>query len=307
MRNHKFNKYRIGKYYYTFNEHREPIVLRVKKQYKNDVYSLYNRNHPDVTFLMDGETIDRYYRSIKPSMTLAFVSCECKITEDLISTYLTPMQFEKDTFKDIIVIAYKYDEFSYPYTIARVMIDGGLLVSQDWDQECQDLLHYEKILNYSVVHYYKQDTPHEVFQLMNPETLRYQNELIRKVYGEGPRSSLKNMLYEMCFWDEIDRINNIESTDLILTEDDLNENETNILSEQAGFKILFPFLVKYDMDIDESKIKTKYKLLRDATNEIYLLSYSKGRKIRNATDRWNLNLLDDMMQAINPDTVAAPF
>lgn len=207
----------------------------------------------------------------------------------------------QDNIPDVIVSLFRSKDLKnkMPYVICRQNLydvftnaienDDGMMyigcsVSQDTKPENINfnmLMGCNSVTHSDMVCVYFEDTLDDIIELI--PTTQYDDVLYLLSQGfikakvRGVTTSLRQLLEDNHFMDDVRRGFNIIKADFVYEGNEQYTAEfVRYIEDIIKREMIAPVWVKYDRQVDISKIKDKYVLLMDGSNTLYIVSYAPG-------------------------------
>jgi hypothetical protein len=276
----------IGAKFYKYKEDGSLEIIRISRVKSEGVYVVHKDNDNKVTYIRTEEQLHEY--------TL--------LRSDAIYTFSIVVNAESNEklYDVIVTMARKSDKGNKPYVVCRQMMQNifaqmvttqkvlGMSLSQDTcpaDVKFEVMLMCSKLINTIIVNGYVDDTPETILKFAQKiikqadKILSVQASKLSDAF-QGLCGSVEELLKENGFWDDVDKGLKITKLNDKIENCSLNTEQLTYLESEISYLMDNVTVVEYDKDIDFSKIKTDYMLIRDNENKIYLVNYIRGTFIQ---------------------------
>lgn len=146
--------------------------------------------------------------------------------------------------------------------------------------------------SFDLVAIYFEDNLDSIMSLINPvnydSVLYILNSAMDKTLVAGGVNTLKELLQLSYFMDDVYRGFNILKMEFTYI-DKLTDILIHAIEDVLKVEMLDPVWIKFDRDINLKDIKDKYVIIKDARDDIYIISYAEG----DYTNRPYVNMGDD--------------
>jgi len=288
----KNNTVPIGTKFYKYTEEDELEVIRILKV----------GNYP-----INGKVVNNsYIVSIEGANSQTYKSDDdlheyTLLRADAIYNFALVVNAE-DNVKlcDVVVLMAKKND-KEPYVICRQMMSNlfhemlnpdhaalGLSLSQDTcpaDINMKSMLICHKLIKTVTINGYLDDTPDTILQLANRFTiqadkvLEKQKQQLKNSYV-GLCGSTKELLFKNGFWEDVDKGLNIIVLNDNIENCSLSGEQLIYLENHISYIMNDIHVIEYGHDVDFTKIKTDYMLIRDLNQKLYLINYLRGSFIK---------------------------
>lgn len=280
----------IGAKFFKKLDTNELQLIRIVKK-KNNNYIYYDESDKNQTYCsMEADKLNEYTRLNEDaviSFSTVIISTENAITKPLKDEIVLVMR-KSDKTEQIVCRQFIPDIFYQlinPHSTKK-----GCCVTKD---NCPTNIKFnvlkscERLASTTNVNIYLDDTKETIFKLIKNQLKEInkffdeQKYLIH--YYEGIADTLEQLLDETGFWNELESSLGIVKLKSEIIDNKLDISQIIYLQNKISYLINNIDIVEYWYDIDTSKISGDYMILKDSTNKLYLLSYLKGKFIRDTS------------------------
>jgi hypothetical protein len=270
------------------------IIIRVNKIVNEDKYQVYLDNRPDKLFNISYGSLKEYTK-LKPYGTLFF----------------SIMQLQGQGNEDVAISFFRReDEGKIPYAVCRQNMEDvymskalllernqspyfyiGVSINQD---TCPEDIPFNMVLACNGVRLshkvsiYLDDKYEDIIRLI-PKKNKYDqvlNNIYTKLENTVTKGACKNMdelikntgfMDDICMGFDIHLLNDRIDYD----EDSLeiHPDQRKLIEKELNVEMFRTYVVPYDYTININDIKRSYVLIRDITENIYIVAYDKGEYI----------------------------
>lgn len=282
MKKSQFANISIGQRYYTYNEQNELKTVRIKHVYGQNRISVYDemrdKNH---SFILTYEDLNEKYTKLRSDMSFTF------------GTVFSL----KNGSKDVMVTMFRQGE-TVPYLVCRQMmvmnykdyeainarpILGTVLVNVNENDGLLENMMQVSMGNSCSIEGYIDDNLSTIMNLIPRKILMECNEFLKNTSMklsdkyDGLEPNLRRLLDSNHVWDDINRAFNIYEVPFVMHEEmQYDEHQLNALELITSFHMSDIETIRYAKDVDLTKLKTDYILVRDKLNILYLVVYIRG-------------------------------
>ena len=282
-------------------------VTKIIEEKDNDTIIEYTKENGS-SFNITAEKFLSKYTGLKPDGLTVFIkgtmSTPTDKYSDVLVSYLKESTLESETSNtaDVICRQFMIDLNKKDNTEKDPWV--GCTVSKHNIKDTQDQEIYNSILSLDridlavSVHTYITDTVDDLLQLLGSQVVKLFDDTLEKAFQKyltsiagldmkqkslkGHCRTLSTLLHENNFQYFIDNTNGVFNLDLDIQEYlEIDEDGmytimpklNNLLNNLYLKRITNTKVLKYDHDIDLSRITCNYILLRDSNNDIYIIRY----------------------------------
>jgi hypothetical protein len=143
-----------------------------------------------------------------------------------------------------------------------------------------------KLVKAEYVNGYLDDTPDTILKLASKivhqgdKILKEQYDSLISKYPQGLCTSVKQLLEENKFWDDVNKGLKITKLNDKIENCSLNLDQLTYLEKEISHLMDNVTVIEYGQDIDFSQIKSDYMLISDSENRLYLVNYLRGSFIK---------------------------
>jgi len=275
----------IGAKFYKYKEDGSLEVIRVIRVKSEKMYVVIKDNDTSLKYIKTADELHEYGL----------------LRSDAIYTFSIVVNAEDNVqLRDIIVTMSRKKDKNEPYVVCRQMMHNmyshmvttdtvlGCCVSQDScpaDVNFKSTLICNQLVKTVSVHGYFEDMPEVILKLAE-KLIRQGDKILaeqRSILGDaykGLCSSVKELLEENLFWEEVNKGLKITKLNDKIENCSLNLEQLTYLEEDISYLMDKVHVVEYGPDIDFSQLKSDYMLIRDSENKLYFVSFLRGSFIK---------------------------
>jgi len=269
----------VGCKFYRTKEDGELEIIRVLKKRSEIACTVITEGDPNSRRVMTAENMKKY-NLLKPNGVCSFnivdiIESKRYKAQDVM-VLLSSFGKEKDFAMCRQLIVNPFTEGTYGRTYGLSMSRDTCPTEIDYDMAkgCNGVA-FTQLINI-----YRDDTPDSIMALAKstiPRCDKVLKELKQRFKDEfGFCSSLKELLEHNSFWEEYDRMFGIKVINDIIKNNTLSLEQLTYLETEISYLMDNVIVVPYGYDINLNAIKSDYMLIRDKTNQLYLVSYLRG-------------------------------
>lgn len=297
MENTQFAKNAVGQRYYTYNEQNELKTVRVKAVYKGNKVAVYDESLGlDHSFILTKEEIKKSYSKIRSDMSFTFgtvFSLKSGSRDVMVTMFRQGEHVPYLVCRQMMVM--NYDEYeanvnSKVPTAYKPILGTVLINVEGTDGLLENMLRVSMGNNCSIEGYFD-DNEETIMKLIPRKIFKECNDFLNNTYYklkdkyEGLEPTIHKLLEVNYFWEDVDNTFNIYRVPFIMREQMYyDEEQLKVLELITSHKMSEIETIRYAKDVDLTKLKTDYILVRDKYGVLYLVVYIKGE--------FNVALLD---------------
>lgn len=281
------NKLIGTKFFKKINENEEQLIRIVKK--KNNKYIYYDESDDSHKYKeLSTEELNEFTKlkeDAKISFNDVLISTDNGLTKPLKDEII--LVIRKNDTENYIVCRQFIPDIFYQLVFPN-STKKGCCVTKD---SCPTNIKFkalgscQKLVSSTTISIYLDDTKEIIYELIKNK-LKTINKFFDEQkylinYYEGIADTLEQLLDETGFWDELEKSLGITKLDSPINNNMLSADQLVYLQNKISYLINNIDIVEYWYDIDISKIKGDYMILKDSNNKLYLLSYLKEDFIKN--------------------------
>ena len=276
----------VGAKFYKHDEDGNLEIIRIVRRKSDNVYIIIKNNDFSQTYTRTSDELLKY----------------TMLKSDAIFNFTIVINGDDGTnqLKDVIVTMARKADKTEPYVVCRQMMNNiftqfvtndiilGNCISQDTlppGMKFSANLMCNSVVKNMMVHGYLDDTPDIILRFATriirqaDKFLKDQKKGLESKY-QGLCSSVEELLRENLFWGDVDKGLKITKLNDKIENSSLNLEQLTYLEKEISYLMDNVTVIKYASDIDFSKIKSDYMLIRDLANDLYLVSYLRGTFIQ---------------------------
>lgn len=276
----------VGAKFYKHDEDGNLEIIRIVRRKSDNVYIIIKNNDFSQTYTRTSDELLKY----------------TMLKSDAIFNFTIVINGDDGTnqLKDVIVTMARKSDKTEPYVVCRQMMNNiftqfvtndiilGNCISQDTlppGMKFSANLMCNSVVKNMMVHGYLDDTPDIILRFATriirqaDKFLKDQKKVLESKY-KGLCSSVEELLRENLFWGDVDKGLKITKLNDKIENSSLNLEQLTYLEKEISYLMDNVTVIKYASDIDFSKIKSDYMLIRDLVNDLYLVSYLRGTFIQ---------------------------
>ena len=287
------------------------IIIRIKKVINEKKYQVYIDDEPDMLFNITYDNLQTYTK-LKPYGTLFF----------------TIMKLQGKNNEDVAVSFFRReDEGKMPYAVCRQNMEDvytnkaqiimsredrnytnffniGVSISQD---TCPEEIPFNMVLACNGVSFssrvsiYLNDKYNDIINII-PKKEKF-NRVLSNIYDKlkdtvtlGANNCIDDLIMNTGFMEDICRGFNIKLLDDWIVYDtdslELLPEQRKLIEKELNVEMFKTYVIKYDYTININDIKRSYILVRDKSEDVFIIAYDKGEYINSDMRRDFRNKLD---------------